>query len=166
METIRMKNPSEALSAFFAKTEWPFDVDDSRRCFRSHFSGQFGRWPFVAIVAEDSSGILVLSLLPAIAPVGRRDACLDLLNRANYQLSDGCFEMDPDRGQVRFRTSLLVPEEGVSLEAVELLIGVNLQTADHNFAAIMRVVYASQAPREALEFSSDDAPPRPRFELN
>ena len=46
-----MKNPSEALSTFFAKTEWSFDVDDSRRCFRSHFSGQFGRWPFVAIVA-------------------------------------------------------------------------------------------------------------------
>ena len=161
-----MKNPSEVLNEFFAKNEWRFDVDDSRRFYCSHFSGEFGRWPFAAIVGEDNDGIIVVSHLPAIAPVGRRTACLELFNRANYQLLDGCFELDPDTAQIRFRTMLAVPKEGVSLEAVERLIGVNLQTGDRHFASIMRVVYAGLAPREALEFPSDDAPPRPRFELN
>ena len=82
-----MKNPSDILTEFFAKMKWRYEAEDNSRAFRSHFVGDSGRWPFVALVGEDNGGILILSLLPAIAPVARRPACLELLNRVNRVLN-------------------------------------------------------------------------------
>jgi hypothetical protein len=163
---VGMKTPSDILTDFFTKTEWRFEADDARRCYHSRFTGENGRWSFAAIVSEEGDGILVLSFVPAIVAPGRRPACLDLLNRVNYQLLNGCFEMDADGGEVRFRTMLPVPAGGVSLDSVERLLGAHLQTVDLHYAAIMRVVYAGQSPTEALKTPSDASAPAPRFELN
>ena len=51
-----------------------YEVDQDRRSFRGHFAGNVGRWPFAVIVGEHDDGILILSLLPAIAPEERRAA--------------------------------------------------------------------------------------------
>lgn len=160
-----MKSAIESFTEFFNKQGWSFNQASDKPVIHTGFTGDNGRWNCVAIAGPQDEHLLFLSLLPCKATPARRAACAEMLTRINYGLTHGCFEMDFEDGEIRYRTSVPLASEDVSPELVEHLVFSNLCTVDRFFGAIMKVLYANAAPKTALK-PAEEKPSRARFELN
>jgi hypothetical protein len=154
------------FSEFFNKQGWGYRQDPDKPVIHTGFSGDNGRWQCVAVAGPQDAHLLFLSLLPSKAPAHRRTACAELLMRINFGLALGCFEMDFEDGEIRFRTSIPLASEDVLLDVVEHLVFSNLSTVDRLFGTIMKVIYAEVSPKAALGPEPAKNTSTPRFELN
>jgi len=121
--------------------------------------------PAVQITVETSSAFLVCfceardadrqvvcyTRYSVKAPPGRRAAAAEFVHRANWNLAVGCFEFNPESGEVRFRTSLDLDQESPTPELIRPLIRHALFTANHYHDGFLQVVVACAAPAEAIE---------------
>ncbi len=160
-----MKSAIESFTEFFNKQGWSFNQASDKPVIHTGFTGDNGRWNCVAIAGPQDEHLLFLSLLPCKATPALRPACAEMLTRINYGLTHGCFEMDFEDGEIRYRTSVPLASEDLSPELVEHLVFSNLCTVDRFFGAIMKVLYANAAPKTALK-PAEEKPSRARFELN
>src|SRR5262249_4254322 len=80
-------------------------------------------------------------------PPKKRPACAEMLTRINYDPVNGHFVMDFEDGEIRFRTSIGMLEPPIATKHVEPLF---LATMDRYIEPIMRVLYTSEPPDEAL----------------
>jgi len=130
-------------------------------------------WPYVVlpgvpaaqITVETSSGFLTCfcearetdrqvvcyTRYSVKAPPGRRAAVAEFVHRANWNLAIGCFEFNPESGEVRFRTSLDLDQESLTPELIRPLIRHALFTAEHYHGGFLQVAVACVAPAEAIE---------------
>jgi hypothetical protein len=161
-----MKSAIEAFTEFFNKQGWSYNQASDRPVIHTGFTGDNGRWNCVAIVGPQDEHLLFLSLLPCKAASTRRAACAELLTRINFGLTHGCFEMDFEDGEIRYRTSASLASGEASPELVEHLVFSNLCTVDRFFGVIMKVIYADVAPKSALNPEKRRKPSTSRFELN
>jgi hypothetical protein len=160
-----MKSAIESFTEFLDKQGWSFSQASDRPVIHTGFTGDNGRWNCVAIAGPQDEHLLFLSLLPCKATPARRAACAELLTRINFGLTHGCFEMDFEDGEIRFRTSVALTGD-VPSELVENLVFSNLCTVDRFFGAIMKVLYAEVSPKSALSPATRKKPSTSRFELN
>jgi len=154
------------FAEFFNHRGWGYNQDPTKPVIHTGFSGDNGRWQCVAVAGPEDKHLLFLSLLPSKATSNRRAACAELLTRINFGLALGCFELDFEGGEIRFRTSIPLASEAVSPEVVEHLVFSNLSTVDRFFGAIMNVIYADVPPKAALNLTAVRTPATARFELN
>ena len=161
-----MNTLQEALIGVFAESQWHYEAVDDGRSYRATYQGERGIWQVVFVLEGEVAG-KVVSLFPCLIPKGRKPECAELLHRLNYGQKAGCYEMDMDEGQVRFRSALFRAQEGFTSEIVGAAIAYNLKTVDDNLPTILRVVYGGKTAGEALRTATeDDSAPRIRFELN
>ncbi len=74
----------------------------------------------------------------------------EFINRANFGMIIGNFELDLGDGEVRYKTS--VDLEGVDIQANMLrnLLYANVLTMDKYFTGLMRVTYGGITAEEAI----------------
>ncbi len=84
--------------------------------------------------------VMVYSLHPWVVPEDRRLAMMELLIRANYGLVIGNFEMDPDDGELRFKTSIDVGSDRLSSELLARLVQHNLDAFEQYLPAVEAVI--------------------------
>jgi hypothetical protein len=154
------------LTELFEKQGWGYQLDEKIPAVQTVFTGANGRWPCVGIADRDSHSVICLSLFPSKAPVKRHAACAELFVRINYSLKHGCFELDFEGGEIRFRTSVCCPSSNLTAELVEHLVLSNLCVVDHFYVAIMEVLYGNVSPKSALESSDAESSAKQRFEFN
>ena len=123
------------------------------------------------VARQKSAGHFLLgvnSFIPNKAPVALRNKCAELLTRINYDLTLGCFEMDYADGEIRFRTSVMVPGADITPGIIEHLIRANLHIVEENYPQIMAVLYAGVSPEDALKPKAEINKPEtgPRFDFN
>jgi hypothetical protein len=160
-------NPAiESFAEFFSSQGWSYNQASNKPVIHAGFTGDNGRWSCLAAAGPQDEYLLFLSLFPYKAPPSRRVACVELLGRINFALTHGCFEMDFDDGEIRFRTSIPLLSAEISPELVEHIVFSNLCTFDRFFGAIMKVIYADIAPKSALNRAKTWKPSASRFELN
>jgi hypothetical protein len=161
-----MKSAIESFAESFNKRGWSYNQPSDKPLIHTGFTGDNGRWNCVAVAGPQDEHLFFLSLLPCKAAPTRRTACAELLARINFGLTHGCFEMDFEDGEIRFRTSIPLASAEVSPELVEHLVFSNVCTVDRLFGAVMKVLYAGVSPTAALRPATVKKPSRPRFELN
>lgn len=161
-----MKSAIESFAEFFNKQGWSYNQASDKPVIHTGFTGDNGRWNCVAVAGPQDEHLFFLSLLPCKAVPARRTACAELLTRINFGLTHGCFEMDFEDGEIRFRTSIPLASVEVSPELVEHVVFSNLCTVDRLFGAIMKVLYADVSPKSALKPATAKKPSTSRFELN
>jgi hypothetical protein len=156
-----------AVVEFFKSQSWEYKEDDARPVVYTGVNGENGQWRCVASAGRDNEHLVFVSILPVQAPLKKRSACAELLTRINYDLLHGCFEMDFEDGEIRFRTSIGALDAPIAPKQVEHLISTNLLTMDRYIGTIMRVLFTSEQPHEALRQEHEFLlPPWPRFSLN
>jgi hypothetical protein len=97
-----------------------------------------GRWQVIITVDEKRSFVVVMSTLPVSAPPDRRTDTAVLLNKINWKLGVGNFEMDPSDGEVRFRTSVDLEHAPEAARALmKQLFGLNVATVGRNYHALI-----------------------------
>jgi hypothetical protein len=84
------------------------------------------------------------------APEPQRTRALDYLNRANWGLRAGSFELDPRDGEMRFRTTIDASGGAIVPEMIRRMVHTALGSCEHYFPGLMSVVFAGVEPAEAI----------------
>lgn len=145
----------EVVIRFFREDQWNFQKTDQKQVIRAGYRGEHGTWVCYARVEEESRLFLFNSLTGLNIPPQYRPAVVEYLTRVNSSLSIGNFEMDFHSGDVRFRTSLILPdnistEGGNIVQMIRSLVYINTQTMDHYFPGVVAVVHGGLTPEAAL----------------
>ena len=174
-QTAKTEFTEETGLAFFARhldeQKWQYHRVGDGPTLVSGFNGEDALWDFNLCARQKGDGLFLLavnSFIPNKARPERRAACTELLSRINLELSLGCFETNPDDGEIRFRTSIVLPAADITAGVVEQLLRSNLAIVNQRLRQIMAVLYSNTTPADALKPQDEKTEPKPepRYELN
>ena len=145
-----MRKALEQVVELFQGKDWKFEIDEENDLVRTGIEGDNGGWKVIVAALDDDDAFLVLSLFPQKCPARRRGPCAELLTRINFGRTMGCFEMDYEDGEIRFKTTLPFAQESFNTENLNNLLMFNLASMDRFLPVIMSVIYAGTSPAQAL----------------
>jgi hypothetical protein len=141
----------DTLGEFLAEDEWHPQRMEDRYVYRMGFSGANGQYACYAQIRVDLEQFLFYVMAPVKAPEEKRLDCAEFLTWANYGLRIGNFEMDLRDGEVRYKSSLDFEEQPLTHNLIKFAIYPAVQTMDRYMPGLMRVIYGSATPHEAIE---------------
>jgi hypothetical protein len=122
-------------------------LDDGSLVFSA--DGRHGRWRCRMFVDEEREQVACYSILPQLVPAGRRSAVTELITRVNVLLVLGNFELDLDRGELRYKTSIDVEGDRLTEALLTHLVRANIWTMDRYVPSVARVVRDGADPADA-----------------
>ncbi len=140
----------DVVLQFFQEDQWTFHRLENKQAIRAGYHGERGTWVCYARVDEESNCFLFYSLMGMNIDRHNRLKVLEYLNRVNYCLTVGNFEMNMDTGDVRFRTGVDIPPGELTVPFVRALVYSNVHTIDHYFPGVVAVVHGGLSPEAAL----------------
>lgn len=92
-----------ALKDFYEKDDWKYDFDEDRGVFSMglRLSGKINSARVIVPVHDDCFEVYAVISLSASEEVRHETA--EFITRANYGLRNGCFEMDFNDGELRYK---------------------------------------------------------------
>jgi len=141
------KSLIERLAEWLDSNDWRHDTQPEKNCIWTgcNLKDVSVRSRLDIHDSDAWQRVQVMTYYPARTPEGRRGAMADAINRINHRLSFGNFEMDPEDGEVAFRTAAEAPS-AMSEALIDRVFHGNLATADQHFAVLMAVAYGDAAP--------------------
>jgi hypothetical protein len=140
----------DTVIQFFEQDAWSFSQPVEEPILQTGFQGDNASWTCYAEVREEYGQFAFFSVCPVNAPEGKRTAMAEFLTRANYGLVIGNFEMDLDDGEIRYKTSLDVRDDDLSVSLVRNAVYMNVLMMDRYLPGIMAVLYGDVSPSEAI----------------
>lgn len=140
----------EAVMAYFASEDWPYELLAGMSVLRLEFKGGYGQWYCFAQMREAEGQFVFYSACPMVAPAGRRPAIAELLTRINFGLIMGNFEMDFNDGEIRFKTSIDVEGTVLSPELIRPIVNANVTMMDRYLPSIVKVLEGVTDPAGVL----------------
>lgn len=131
-------------AAYFEQERWPFHLAEDGAALLTSFVGEHGHWTCIARANEADEVFLFYSLCPVEVPPARHDAVARRLLTANRDLTLGSFDLDYDDGSIRFRTSLDVEGDRLSVPLVRQLVQANVAMMDHHLPEIRALAGADE----------------------
>ena len=142
------------VQAFMEEDGWPFEELDTPAevgtALQTAFKGDHGQWDCITIVREDARQLIFYSLYPGPVPDEERGAMAELVVRANEDLILGNFELDMEDGTIRFKTSLDVSQDELTIGLLRPVMLANVLTMDTYLPAIAAVAEGDTAPKDAI----------------
>jgi hypothetical protein len=138
------------VANFFDQENWPYVQVAQESALKFAFSGEQGRWNCYAKTDESQRQVIFYSFCPLQAPAEQRLAVAEFLTRANYGLIIGNFELDFGDGEIRYKTSLDVEGDRLTLALVKHLVYTNVLTLDTYLPGILAVIEGVRSPEEAI----------------
>jgi len=136
------------------KDSWKFEYDDKNELFRLEISGINCNYVCYIIVDEEQESLLCNTHIKQKVPFGKRLEVCNFINRINYELAIGNFEMDMEDGELRFRTYLDSANALPSQEQLINLIWNGAQTFDTYYPGFMKIITEDYLAEEAMELCS------------
>ena len=115
------------------------------------WAGENGAWMCYFHAQERDQQLLIYSVLTEAIPAEQRPAMAEFLTRVNYYMAIGNFEMDYDEGEVRYKTSVDVEGDHLSVAMARRLFKINVATMDLFLPGIEAVVRGDGSPTEVLD---------------
>ena len=143
---------STVLSQTIAARGWPTEPQPDGT-HRMPVEGASGRWVTYLRPDDEAEQLTVFGIFPGEVPPHQRTSMALLLTRVNRGLIVGCFELDLDDGELRFRCGLDVEGGELTEPLVAQLVGLNGRTLDAYFPAIDALLRHDLAPEEALRLA-------------
>jgi hypothetical protein len=140
----------EVFADFFRHIAWPFQRVPGQETLKLNFQGDSAAWRCYAHVRRDGTQFAFYSVCPQQIPLERRAAVAEYITRANFGLIVGNFEMDWSSGEVRFKTSLDVEGDRLSVALVRQLVEANVSLMDLYLPGILSVCKDEISPAEAI----------------
>ena len=135
---------------FFKEEEWVFVEIEGKPALSLNYAGKSGTWSCFAKAEEEKDMMLFYSYCPVKVPENKRPLVGDFLTRANYGLLVGNFEMDYNDGEVRYKTSIDVEGDRLSVPLMKRLVYDNLAVMDRYLPGVLSVIYGGASPTEAI----------------
>lgn len=100
----------DSMEAFFKSDGWPITRIGDNPAFSTTFRSKTQSWTCIAQAVQEENLFLFYSVCPKEAPEDLRPQVAEFLTYANYSLLVGNLEMSVEDGDIRFRTSLYLPD--------------------------------------------------------
>ena len=136
---------------FLVYDEWSFHEVEGEFALALSFQGFNGSWHCVASIAEDAETFLFYSLLSQPVPDHRKTDISEFITRANFGLLQGCFELDFDDGELRYRISAHVTRASLTHELIEPIVYKNITAVDYYLPGIHAVLSGEKTAKQAIE---------------
>lgn len=136
---------------FFETDEWQFNWLEGTSMLSMGFTGKNGKWTCYAQAREDQEQLVFYSVCPINAPEDRRHQIAEFITRANYGMIIGNFELDFNDGEIRYKTSVDVEGDSLTIALVKQLVYANVIIMDRYLPGLMRVIYSDSTPAEEIE---------------
>jgi len=146
------KQPSifETVVDFFQTDEWPVQLVDGEQALRTALRGESGQWSCYARVRAEHDQFCFYSVCSINVPENQRSAVGEFLHRANYGMIIGNFELDFSDGEIRYKTSLDVEGDRMSVALCRQLVLANVMMMDRYMPGIMAVTFGNVSPAAAV----------------
>jgi len=132
--------------------KWKYQTIEGKSVIHFGISAGNGNIDCVVDIREQKKQFIFLSYCSAFAFKNKIDPIAEFVNRVNYGLVIGDFELNPENGKIRFKTSMFYDDEyPISISVIESTIITNLFMMDRYLPGIMSVLYGSISPQEAIE---------------
>lgn len=135
------------VEAFLAEDGWACERDDA--ALRVEVEGGGARWTCVALALPDGDRLVLYGVVPEPCPPDRLAAMAEFVARANAGLALGNFELDYADGSMRFKTSIDVAGDRLSVALVRTLFYSNAAVM-HRYLPGIAAVVAGTAPLAAV----------------
>ena len=140
---------SDMVIDFFHKHEWIFEKSEDSTAFLSEIRGTNGVFQCIAQV-DEPDGVTFFVVLGSKIPIAKVPKVIEFLNRVNYQLYAGNFEMDSRDAEIRYKDTIDARGGVLTPLMLEIMFFRNLFTIDEYVPAIMNVAYTEITPAQAL----------------
>lgn len=132
------------------ENNWEFDYDDKNEIFRLEIRGVNSDFYCFIIVDEEQESLLCNTHIKKRIPFTKRLEVCSFMNRVNYELANGNFEMDMDDGEIRFRTFLDLANTIPSQEQLMNLIWNGSQSFDTYYPGVEKILLEEYSAEEAI----------------
>jgi len=141
----------DALVSFLNGENWEFSTNDDNTMLTLDFAGVNAKLRIYCIIREEHDQALFYTVCPFQVPEGQRPQIAELISRANSQVIIGNFELNYDSGEVRYKTSLEIPESAVSVEVLRPLLFTSAIMMDSFMPAVIAVLHGGKTPLDAMQ---------------
>ena len=145
-----MKRIFESITEFFKTENLTVHRIGNDEAYSMTFKGQHGEWVCSAQAFEDDRTFVFYSACPVKASPQNYPAVAELLNRLNYGMLCGSFELGYFDGDIRLRTAIEVPDHDLEHLMIDRVVYNNIATMDMYLPAILSVVERGMAPLDAI----------------
>lgn len=144
------------MIGFFTQEGIPFQEMEDYLIVRIPINGENGFWDCFVEAREQDRQCLIYSVYREQVPQYKRLGMAEFITRANYGLPMGCFEMEFDQGELRFRTSINLESEQFSFGLLRPLFYANNAVMDRYFKGITRVIKGKATAKQAITMIEDE----------
>ena len=149
----------DLVRTFFETDDWESYQVGDLPILNLPFTGRTAQWMCYAQVRETQGHFVFYSVCPVFTPADRQHAIVEFITRVNYGLVIGNFEFDYEDGEIRYKTSVDVEGETLSLGMIQHIVYANLVMMDHFLPSVLRVLYGNADPAtEAARAEGQTAP--------
>jgi hypothetical protein len=143
----------DAVVDFLRTDGWPTAVSSTPPpTVETRFAGHGFEWLCSARTFEPQGQVVFDSAVPVAVPERLQASMAVLLIHANWELLTGAFSLSAVSGDVRFRTSLLLPDGApLTPSAVKGLVYANVLTVDRCLPVLAAAAAGELGIAEALE---------------
>lgn len=139
------------VEQFLVADDWPHSRLEGTAVYKTGFEGKNGQFTCYAQERVDQDQFIFYSIFPVRATENRVHSVAEFINRANYGMIIGNFELDYKDGEIRYKTSVDVEEIEEIEPLIRHMIYANVLTMDRYFPGLMRVLYGGVEPVDAIE---------------
>lgn len=135
---------------------WEFDFDKKNEIFRLEIRGVNSDFHCFIIIDEEQESLLCNTHIKQKTPFLKRIEICNFINRVNYELANGNFEMDMDDGEIRFRTFLDLENAEPSQDQLMNLLWNGSQSFDTYYPGIANIVNEGFSAEEAMAICTQE----------
>jgi hypothetical protein len=148
-----MKNIFESFCSFLDEDNWRYRADEDQSVIKFGIQGETADFDCYVDIKPDRYLCILYVIAPNRVPPLKRTQAAEFLTRANYGLILGCFELDMDDGEIRYRTSVQVEDSEMSQAMVKTIINVSFGTMERYYSGLMSIIYGDVTVMEAIKVS-------------
>lgn len=158
-KTVYNTQIADRINAVFKQLDWRFRFDHEHGIFRTGVSidGPITDIQIFIDVREDDFLVIGISpIRPDIKKPEMMARMAEFIARANYGLKNGCFELDYQDGEIRYRCYVdcdgVLPSDEVIIHCIFITQAMIKRYA----SGIANMIFTDQLPADAIEECEDD----------
>ena len=124
---------------------------------RLAFVGKNGRFFCFARAESSHCRITFYSIAPFVVPAERRVEMAQLLCRIHFGLPQGCFELDLDDGELRFRVSLRFADDDADERMIRQALWASVAGMDRYLPVLVSLSEQGLSPDKAIALLNESA---------
>lgn len=141
----------EFVSTVLDEERVRFDTIEETQVIRMAYQGQHAHYRVLIRATDEPLMLTAVVQLPLTVPESRRPELAEAVNRANFAMVFGRFELGMHSGNLYFHAAAPLCDAGLSAEQLHTVLGLALCLSDRYCRAFARLLFADDlSPTEAI----------------